>query len=113
MASARVSDEFMREMLTKSRGYTVVLLKAGPNRNVDGVDATVWEHARRNFELRAEGTLAIVCPVTDESEWRGIGIFDASPDEVRALMDADPGVQSGVFEYEVHPVRSFPGDCLP
>ena len=68
MASARVSDEFMREMLTKSRGYTVVLLKAGPNRNVDGVDATVWEHARRNFELRAEGTLAIA--VSDQ----GIGI---------------------------------------
>jgi hypothetical protein len=28
-------------------------------------------------------------------------------------MDADPGVQAGVFVYEVHPVRSFPGDALP
>ena len=111
--TTEISDDFMREMLSKSRAYTLVLLKTGPNRNVDGVDATVWEHARRNFAMRADGTLAIVCPVTDDSEWRGIGIFDGTVDEVAALMDGDPGVQTGVFEYEVHPVRSFPGDCLP
>ena len=28
-------------------------------------------------------------------------------------MDDDPGVQAGVFTYEVHPVRGFPGDGLP
>jgi len=28
-------------------------------------------------------------------------------------MDGDPGVQAGVFEYEVHAVRGFPGDMLP
>jgi hypothetical protein len=111
--TTEISDEFMRDMLAKSRAYTVVLLKAGPNRDVENVDATVWEHARRNFSLRAVGALAIVCPITDDSEWRGIGIFDATPDEVTALMEDDPGVQTGVFEYEVHPVRSFPGDCLP
>jgi YCII-related domain-containing protein len=113
MTSARITDEFMRDMLGKSRAYTLVLLKAGPNRDVDGADATVWEHARRNFEMRADGVLAIVCPITDDGDWRGIGIFDAPPDEVAALMDGDPGVQTGVFEYEVHPVRSFPGDSLP
>jgi uncharacterized protein YciI len=113
MTSARISDDYIRETLTKSKAYTAVLLKAGPNRNSDGVDATIWEHARRNFALRADGVLAIVCPVTDDSEWRGIGVFNASPEEVAALMDDDPGVQTGVFEYEVHPVRSFPGDRLP
>jgi hypothetical protein len=111
--TTEISDEFMRDMLTKSRAYSLVLLKAGPKRNVDDVDATVWEHARRNFALRADGTLVIVCPITDDGEWRGIGIFDATPEEVTALMDGDPGVQTGVFEYEVHPVRSFPGDALP
>jgi len=111
--TTEISDEFMREMLSRSRAYTLVLLKAGPNRDADGVHATVWEHGRRNFALRADGLLAIVCPVTDDSEWRGIGIFDGTVDEVAALMDGDPGVQIGVFEYEVHPVRSFPGDCLP
>jgi hypothetical protein len=28
-------------------------------------------------------------------------------------MEDDPGVKAGVFEYEIHPVRSFPGDALP
>jgi hypothetical protein len=32
---------------------------------------------------------------------------------VIAIMDGDPGVQAGIFTYEVHPVRSFPGDALP
>jgi hypothetical protein len=26
------------------------------------------------------------------------------------IMDEDPAVQAGVFTYDVHPIRSFPGD---
>jgi hypothetical protein len=108
-----VSDDLMRMMLGQSRAYTLVLLKAGPKRASDGVESIVWEHARRNFELRAQGVLSIVCPVTDGSEWAGIGIFNGSVDEVKQIMDGDPGVAAGVFVYEVHPCRSFPGDRLP
>jgi len=28
-------------------------------------------------------------------------------------MGDDPGVAAGVFTYEVHPCRGFPGDALP
>ena len=108
-----ITDEFMAEMLTKSKPYSVVLLRAGPNRTIAGADAIVWEHGRRNFMLREHGVLSIVCPVIDDSGWSGVGIFDAAPDEVARIMDDDPGVKAGVFTYEVHPVRSFPGDCLP
>ncbi len=108
-----MTDDHMRMMLGQSRLYTVVLLKAGPNRSTDGVNAIVWEHGRRNFELRARGILSIVCPITDGSEWAGIGIFNASIDEVKEIMDGDPGVAAGVFVYEMHPCRSFPGDRLP
>ena len=52
-------------------------------------------------------------PVTDDSELSGVGIFDASEEETVRIMEGDPGVQAGVFTYEVHPVRSFPGDTLP
>jgi hypothetical protein len=108
-----ISDEYMHEMLAKTKGYAVVFLKAGPNINAPDARPTIFEHGRRNFALRAEGVLPIVCPVTDDSEWAGIGIFDASPEEVTRIMDADPGVQAGIFTYEVHTVRSFPGDTLP
>ena len=110
---AEITDEFMMAMLATTRVYSVVLLKAGPNRTMEEADKIVWEHGRRNFSLRADGVLAIVCPVTDGSELSGIGVFTTTEDETRAIMDSDPGVQAGVFVYEVHPCRSFPGDALP
>ena len=85
---AEITDEFMSEMLAKARPYSVVL-------------------------LRADGQLAIVCPVVDGTDWRGIGIFPGTVEEVTEIMEGDPGVQAGVFTFEVHPVISFPGDCLP
>ena len=62
--------------------------------------------------LRADGVLSIVCPVTDGSEVAGVGIFNASADEVSEIMERDLAVESGVLTYEVHPVRGFPGDSL-
>jgi len=108
-----ISDEFMRDMLARTKPYTLVLLRATPKHDEPGMDAVVWEHGRRNFSLRADGTLAIVCPVRDGSGWAGIGIFDAPEEEVVRIMDEDPGVKAGIFTYEVHPTRSFPGDGLP
>jgi PAS domain-containing protein len=68
---------------------------------------------RRNFALRAEGLLAIVCPVGDGSDVAGVGIFNATVEEVDRLMRDDPAVQEGVLLYELHSCRSFPGDQLP
>jgi hypothetical protein len=51
--------------------------------------------------------------VTDASDLAGIGIFHATVEETKAIMDEDPGVQAGVFVYEAHPCRAFPGDSLP
>ena len=78
-----------------------------------GVEKIIREHGRRNMALQAAGLLAIVCPVTDGGEVRGLGIFDAEPESVREIMAGDPGVQAGVFTFEVHPCFSFPGDALP
>ena len=108
-----ISDAYMAEMLQKARPYTVVLLKAGPKRWDPEAKAIVREHGRRNFAMRAAGVLSIVCPISDDGEWRGVGIFNAGVEEVTRLMDDDPGVQAGVFTFEVHPARGFPGDSLP
>ncbi len=108
-----ITDEDMQMKLAQTKEYCAVILKAGPNRNIPGVEKIIWEHARRNFVLREEGVLSIVCPVSDGSEVNGIGIFNAGIDKVKAIMDDDPGVQEGIFVYEIHPCRSFPGDCLP
>src|SRR3954464_11389312 len=107
-----ITDDFMREMMTKTRAYSIVILKAGPNMKMQGVEKIIWEHGRRNFSLRQDGLLSIVCPVADGSEVSGVGIFNADADKTRAIMNEDPGVKEGVFTYEIHPCRSFPGDSL-
>ncbi|HEX6482591.1 MAG TPA: hypothetical protein VF043_27415 [Ktedonobacteraceae bacterium] len=108
-----ITDEFMRQMISATRNYSIVILKAGPNKHMDGVEKIIWEHGRRNFELRADGVLPIVCPISDGSDVSGLGIFNAPVEEVKKIMDEDPGVQAGVFVYEIHACRSFPGACLP
>ena len=110
---SEITDEFMRQMISRTRNYCVVILKAGPNRNKPGVEKIIWEHGRRNFNLRAEGLLSIVCPVSDGSDVSGVGIFNADIDVVKLIMDEDPAVKEGVFVYEIHACRSFPGDSLP
>ena len=94
-----ITDDFMRQMISRTKEYCIVILKAGPNKNKAGVEKIIWEHARRNFALRAHGFLSIVCPVSDGSNVSGIGIFDASIDEVKKIMDDDPGVREDVFIY--------------
>lgn len=108
-----ITDQYMLEKLTTTKQYCLVILKAGPKKREEGADKIVWEHGRRNFELRAAGLLSIVCPVNDGGDVSGIGIFNASLEEVHKLMEDDPGVKAGVFVYEAHVCRSFPGDSLP
>ncbi len=108
-----ITDEYMRDMMGRTQPYTVVLLRPTEKRHSPDADAIVWEHGRRNFALRASGKLPIVCPIRDGSDLSGVGIFNADVDETRRIMDEDPGVQAGIFTYELHPTRTFPGDSLP
>ncbi len=108
-----ITDEYMRQMHATTGSYCVMILKSGPKRFEPGADKIIWEHGRRNYALRAEGILSIVCPIADSREVCGIGIFNASLEETRKIMDEDPGVKAGVFTYELYDLRSFPGDGLP
>ena len=108
-----ITDEFMRQRISGTRQYCIVILKAGPKKHEDGVEKIIWEHGRRNFELRADGVLSIVCPISDGSDVSGVGIFNAPVEEVKKIMDQDPAVKAGVLVYETHACRGFPGDCLP
>ena len=111
------TDEEMGQLLPTAKPYSVVILKKGPKfgplSENDAAPGIVWEHGRRNFGLRDDGVLAVVLPVTDDSDFCGIGVFAATVDDTTAIMDDDPGVAAGVFTYEVHPCRGFPGDSLP
>jgi hypothetical protein len=108
-----ITDEYMREMLQTTRSYTVVILHRTSKRSEPGADKIVWEHGRRNFALRRDGILCIVCPaMRDESDVAGICIFSRDVGETRRIMDDDPAVKEGILEYEAHPIEGFPGDSL-
>ena len=108
-----ITDEQMREELRTAKPYTIVLLRSTARRREAGIDRIIWEHGRRNFELRARGTLAIVCPVVGESNLSGLCIFTTNSEETRKIMNGDPGVEAGLFTYEIHSTKTFPGSRLP
>lgn len=108
-----ITDNYMMQMLATAKSYTVMTLKAGPNINHPDLKKIIWEHGRRNFELRAEGLLSVVCPVTEDAGIQGFGIFSTDTEATQKIMDADPAVMAGIFVYDVYPVKSFPGDSLP
>jgi hypothetical protein len=110
---ATISDEPMRAPEPTTRMYTAVILKDGPNRHADDADAVIEAHGRSIRQLRTDGLLSIVCAVDDDTEVNGIGIFDLDAKRTRDLMEVDPGVRAGIFDYEVHPVLGHPGDALP
>ncbi len=114
-----VSDEMLDGWRRRAQPYTIAILKTGPafpaGAPQPDSDAmrTIWAHGKRNFALQRAGLLPIVCPVADGSDVAGIGIFDATPEEVDRIMAEDPGVQAGLFTYEIHATRSLPGSALP
>jgi len=107
-----ITDETMRSRLSTAKSYTAMVLRTTPTFVRPDVDPIVWEHGRRNMALVDAGLLSIVLPVTDDSGLAGFGIFALTPDDTVTVMDADPGVRAGIFTYDIHPVRGFPGSAL-
>ena len=108
-----ITEEFMRQMQGKSKDYCVCIMRTTPKRGQTGANRFVTEHNRREHTLRVEGKLAILCQVSDGTGVSGVSIFNASVDEVKAMLDEDPAIKEGIFSYELHACRSFPGDALP
>ncbi len=108
----RVTDEEMAALLATSQDYCLVVLH--PTELMDeSKRPIVFEHGRRNMELRRDGKLPLVFRVNADADIAGVGIFTTNEAETRAIMEDDPAVLAGVFTYDVLPVRSFPGDALP
>lgn len=99
-------------MLVQTKEYTLLLLKSVTEVQKENTQQIIWEHGRRNFQLRADGVMNIVAPVTQEHGLAGICIFNADAAQVKEIMDEDPAVKEGIFTYEILPIMSFPGDCL-
>ena len=95
-----VSEEAFAAARQTVRAYTAVVLRPGPAFRPHGpartpeFTATILAHGKRNYALLLAGLMPIVCPIADGSDVVGLGIFDASPEDVEHIMAADPAVQS-------------------
>jgi hypothetical protein len=110
---ATIDDATMRRRLSETKTYALVVFRKGRNWQAADAKEIVWEHGRRNFELRESKKLAIVCPLAGDSEIRGIALFDAALDETVAVMNEDPAVKAGVLSFDAYLCSGFPGDALP
>jgi hypothetical protein len=108
-----ITDDYMRSRLPQAQGYTLALLRTTPKYSRPAADQIVWEHGRRNMALQQSGLMPIVCPVRDDSDLAGLGIFTVRPERVEEILREDPGVKAGIFSFEVHPIVGFPGSSLP
>ncbi|WP_328713162.1 hypothetical protein [Nocardia salmonicida] len=107
-----VTDEQIRTLAATAKPYSVVLLHWGPKRSMDGADAIELEHQRRMVSLRAEGVIAVLCPVVSDTV-AGVAIMTVSAEQAAEIMAADPCVRAEMLRCEVHPCHGFPGDTLP
>jgi len=110
---SEITNDYMRAMLWTTKRYTLVILHRTPKRWDPGADKIVWEHGRRNFELRRDGLLSIVgLVVQDKTDVTGVCIFSANLKRTKMIMNEDPAVKAGIFTYEAHLIEGFPGDAL-
>jgi hypothetical protein len=109
--SPTVTDEQIQALAASARPYSLVQLRWA-DRHQEGADAIELEHQRRMVSLRAEGLIAILCPVISE-EVAGVAIMTRPTESAEAIMAADPCVQAGMMTCEVVPCVGFPGDSLP
>lgn len=107
-----VTDEQVRLLAETAKPYSLALLWWGPERHRDGAEAIERDHQRRMVSLRADGVIAILCPVASET-LAGVAIMNVPPQDAEGIMDGDPCVRAGMMRCDVHTCHSFPGDALP
>lgn len=107
-----VTDEQVRELAATTVPYSLVLLWWAEGRFQDGADTIEAAHQRRMVSLRADGVIAILCPVASD-ELAGAAVLDVPVERAREIMADDPCVRAGMMRVDVHQCASFPGDALP
>jgi uncharacterized protein len=109
-------DEEKEEPEFRIKQYFMVLLKRGPNKDLDSLALQEIQkgHMAHIKKMAEEKKLVLAGPFGDNTELRGIFVFDVPTlDEAVKLTEQDPAVKSGRLIMEIHPWYSEPGTCLP
>ena len=88
------------------KAYVMAFLKTGPNRDLDSAATAKLQeaHLKNIFRMADEGKLLIAGPFMDDTDIRGIYIFDVrSVEEAKKLTESDPAIKAGSLVMELHP----------
>jgi len=110
--TSTITDEQIQALAASAKPFSLAQLYWAHDRYRDGADAIELEHQRRMVSLRADGVIAVLCPVISDAV-AGVAIMTEPLEEAQEIMAADPCVQAGMMTCEVHPCLGFPGDTLP
>ena len=110
--STSVTDEQIHAVAATARPFSVALLEWTPQRTMDGAEAVELEHQRRMVSLRADGVIAVLCPVASDTTC-GVAIMTVPAEKASEIMASDPCVRAGMMRCQVHPCHGFPGDAIP
>jgi uncharacterized protein YciI len=113
--SISITDEYIMSQVQKGKQYILLLLKRGPSTDQNEEAQKIqMAHLHHLFTLKAEGKLVLAGPVTEDTDLRGIGIFNLTDmEQVKKIVEEDPAVKSGRLTYELYPWFGLPGDGLP
>lgn len=88
------------------KAYVMAFLKAGPSRDLDSSAAAQLQeaHLKNIFRMADEGKLIVAGPFLDDTDIRGIYIFDVpTVEEAKKLTETDPAIKAGSLVMELHP----------
>lgn len=108
---SNVTDEQIQDLAATARPFSLAQLRWGPDRHQEGAEAIEREHQRRMVSLRADGVIAILCPVLSDTV-AGVAILTEPLERAREIMADDPCVRAGMMTCEVLPCLGFPGDAI-
>ena len=95
--------------------YYFVILVKGANRTQDSVTVAKIQagHLANITRLYEEGKIDLAGPFADDTDWRGIFIFNVeSKEEVIALLKTDPAIAAGRLDFIIHPWYGKKGTVL-
>lgn len=102
--------------LSSIKPYVLVVLTKGENYGLSDTPRIIQsEHLPYIFEQRRDNQMVLTMPVMDNgTNLAAVAIYNTTDkDEVKHLMDKDPAIMAGVFNYEIVTGMGLPGDKLP
>jgi len=111
----QTQQEFLQEIVSRVKPYSLVLLIKGQNRDQDErtLDEIQFSHLKHLMNLRKQGVLPIYGPTDGDENIIGIGIYNSTDVEfVKKCCEDDPGFKAGRFTYKILPFFTFPESKL-